>query len=275
MNPIIAIAAAVVGYLIGAVSFTRIIAKRIIPDEDIEETRIEIPGADRPYVMRSVGASAILARKGPKYGLMVTALDMLKGAVPTLIARLLFPEAPYFLITGVAVIAGHNFPIYYGFKGGAGISCQWGELLTFSPLGIVATFVGSKILGRLIIRDIVVSYTSGTLLLIPWMALRFRGDPAYISYAVGINILFWASLWADLKLYVKYVRSGDIQRKVLYEQLSAGHLGSALRRSARRPPASEEADTSARPSTGQQTTKPSGTPSSVSNSSSGKEQTHD
>ena len=68
----------VVGYVFGSLSFTRLIARIIIPDEDISSTRFEIPGKDIGMDMTSVSPTALSMRKGPGAGCSASILDMLK-----------------------------------------------------------------------------------------------------------------------------------------------------------------------------------------------------
>ena len=44
MNPTIALGAALAGYLLGSISFARIITRLVAPQADILETKIPIPG---------------------------------------------------------------------------------------------------------------------------------------------------------------------------------------------------------------------------------------
>ncbi len=63
--------------------------------------------------------------------------DILKGVLPVLLARLT-PYAEVGAITGaLAAIAGHNWSIYIGFKGGRGVSTSLGGLLAMSPVPAV------------------------------------------------------------------------------------------------------------------------------------------
>ena len=62
---------------------------------------------------------------GGKLAWLVFALDILKGAVISVIAGLIFAAAGYEWDLGVGYAAmfamlGHAFPVYYGFKGGKG-----------------------------------------------------------------------------------------------------------------------------------------------------------
>lgn len=77
---------------------------------------------------------------GLKIGVLVLALDILKGVVPTLIAVLIFKGKTFEYSTlpvsvmakymaGFFVVLGHIFPAYYHFKGGKGIATTIGVFL--------------------------------------------------------------------------------------------------------------------------------------------------
>ena len=83
---------------------------------------------------------------GWKYGVLVGAIDILKGAVVIIGVRLLSEHWRLFssldldlllYLAGAAVILGHNFPIYTKFKGGKGTASIIGVLLALHwPVGL-------------------------------------------------------------------------------------------------------------------------------------------
>ena len=124
---------AVVSYLLGAIPFGLIVAR--VKGVDIRKTGSGNIGATN--VFRSLG-------KGP--GILTFALDMLKGFIPAWLlphaATMMFalPESQGLslgLICGCAAIAGHNWPVYLGFKGGKGIATTAGVLLGIAPLAVL------------------------------------------------------------------------------------------------------------------------------------------
>jgi glycerol-3-phosphate acyltransferase PlsY len=80
--------------------------------------------------------------------------DMAKGALAILLAKILLgssPAAP--IVAAASVVAGHNYSIYMGFKGGRGLATAAGTLLVFCPLVLliwiviwIGPFFASKIL---------------------------------------------------------------------------------------------------------------------------------
>ncbi|QGM31745.1 glycerol-3-phosphate acyltransferase [Psychrobacillus sp. FSL K6-2843] len=96
--------------------------------------------------LNNSGASNATIVLGWKYGVLVGAIDILKGAIMIIGARLIAPqltslstsELDFLLyIAGAAVILGHNFPIYTKFKGGKGTASIIGVLLALHwPVGL-------------------------------------------------------------------------------------------------------------------------------------------
>ena len=126
----------IISYLIGSVNFS-IILSRAISGKDIRES-----GSG------NAGATNMLRTHGKKMGVITLLLDVVKGVVCVLIAVLfekyLISSAqaqgnheavsaltaaalPY--IAGVCVILGHNFPLYFKFKGGKGVATSLGVVL--------------------------------------------------------------------------------------------------------------------------------------------------
>ncbi|MBC6973478.1 glycerol-3-phosphate 1-O-acyltransferase PlsY [Bacillus sp. Xin] len=77
---------------------------------------------------------------GKGYFLATFLGDALKGAIVVYIARILFGESIFSLLSLLAVIVGHIYPIFFKYKGGKGISTFIGGLLVFNYL-IVLTLM--------------------------------------------------------------------------------------------------------------------------------------
>lgn len=68
--------------------------------------------------------------------------DALKGAVVVYIARILFGESIFLLISLLAVVVGHIYPIFFKYKGGKGISTFIGGLIVFNySIALTLVFV--------------------------------------------------------------------------------------------------------------------------------------
>ena len=99
-----------IGYLLGSLNFAIIISKLVV------KTDI------RSFGSGNAGATNALRALGKKWGAVVLLGDILKCAVASIIAVCLFSgfEMPLYGAVLGAVL-GHNFPLYYKFKGGKGI----------------------------------------------------------------------------------------------------------------------------------------------------------
>jgi len=207
----ITLLAVAAGYFIGAISFTRIIGRYVLPGQDVSTAEIPIKGSDKRFQLSSFGATSIRAKAGPKYGCLTSVLDMVKVTLPTLAFRLLYPEMNYYLITAAAGMAGHNFPVYYGFKGGRGMSSLYGGLLVVDWLAILVTTIVGLNIGFWIVRYAFLSYFGVLLTLIPWFWFRF-GDMPHLIYALSVNLFFWLASIPDLRLYRDYKRAGEFEK---------------------------------------------------------------
>lgn len=229
MNFLIALIAAGAGYAFGSISFARIVANWVIPGEDINVTEIKSPGNDQIFEMSSVSATSISFRKGPKYGCLTSILDIFKATVPVLFFRLAFPSDAYFLIAAVTSVVGHNFPLQYRFKGGRGISPILGGLIVVDFLAIPVTLILSTTIGLAVFRDVLIAYTGFVPLLIFWFWLRFD-EPAYLLYALSINLVFWLAMWPELNQYIRFKRSRDrAQEQDFWAQLESTDMGRPIK----------------------------------------------
>ena len=89
---------------------------------------------------------------GARYGCLVGILDILKAAIPSLVFKLWMPDAPYYLLAAALAVVGHNWPIYYRFQGGSGLSPSYGGMLVVDWLGVVVTNI-LGLAGDLVIRN--------------------------------------------------------------------------------------------------------------------------
>ena len=109
-------------YLLGSVSFGDIVAR--LAGFPIRDTGTGNPGAAN--VFREMGA---------RYAVTVLVLDLAKGALATM-PTLLLDLPPWSGIVGTAgVLAGHFFPLFWGFRGGTGMVVAMGAVLGLVPLG--------------------------------------------------------------------------------------------------------------------------------------------
>jgi glycerol-3-phosphate acyltransferase PlsY len=203
----VALLIAVLGYLIGSISFARIISWIIQPDADISIIREHIPNTQQIFESDSISATAVRINMGKKYGCLTGLLDMLKAALPVLALQVWQPAgAPYHFIAALSITIGHDWPVWYRFKGGRGESTLYGGLLVIDFLGVLVTSVLSFILG-LLARHILVFRWSGIVLMIPWVLFRTH-DINYVLFILCANVLYWIALIPELKQSYKFYKMG-------------------------------------------------------------------
>jgi len=111
-----------VAYLVGAIPFGLLIAKRV-------------KGIDlRTFGSGNIGTSNAVRAMGRRWGFVVFSLDFLKGFLPVLACHQLVgthsETVPLLqVLTGTAAVLGHCFPVYLGFKGGKGVATGCGAII--------------------------------------------------------------------------------------------------------------------------------------------------
>lgn len=207
----IAVLDAVLVYLVGSISFARLVTRFWAPGKDVTDFEIPVEGTKDRYKVLSIGANSVSSALGPKAGMVVSVLDILKILIPTLIFKLIFPEQPaYVLIAAIAGMMGHIWPVYYQFHGGSGFSAVLGGLLVIDWLAAFLSPVAGLFFGMLVFRNMVVASLSWLWLLIPWFWWRTGGDIQYILYAVAVNLLFIIAMIPEIKMAQKYKKDGKL-----------------------------------------------------------------
>lgn len=114
---------AIIAYLIGSINFSVIFSKKMA-GFDIREK-----GSG------NAGSTNMLRSVGKKAAAITLICDILKGIVAILIAMFVawafkVENASLLVqIAGIAVVLGHTFPIFFGFKGGKGVATSLGILI--------------------------------------------------------------------------------------------------------------------------------------------------
>lgn len=106
----------------------------------------------------NLGAMNVFYKVGFGAGLLVLAGDIGKGAAGVALARFLGTETIVQILAGVAVVVGHNFPVFLKFRGGKGGAACIGILAMFMPWGI-PIYLGLFLLGLALTRFPTLSYS--------------------------------------------------------------------------------------------------------------------
>jgi acyl phosphate:glycerol-3-phosphate acyltransferase len=109
----------------------------------------------RNYGSGNVGGTNVTRTLGAAYGVITIIVDIIKGFIPVLVLYLIYPGDLVLLsVVSVAVVLGHDFPVYIKFKGGKGIAASFGVIIGVALLpfvNIADSALGIKILPPVII----------------------------------------------------------------------------------------------------------------------------
>ncbi|MHB8744543.1 MAG: glycerol-3-phosphate 1-O-acyltransferase PlsY [Sulfuricaulis sp.] len=122
----------VLAYLLGSVS-TAVVIARVLGLADPRDV-----GSKNP------GATNILRYGGKAAAALTLAGDVLKGAIPVLIARELTTDTVIITLTGFGAFLGHLFPVFFSFRGGKGVATALGVWLALNlwvGLALLTTWV--------------------------------------------------------------------------------------------------------------------------------------
>jgi acyl-phosphate glycerol 3-phosphate acyltransferase len=189
------VAVVVIAYLIGSIPFGLIISKL---------TR----GVDvRQYGSGKTGATNVMRTAGTKLGILTLALDVGKAVGAVMLAQtiinsgiLTIGSMPFYwqhiaqVMAGMAVVAGHNWPVFAKFKGGRGVTTYFGTLLAIFP---PACLFGAEVLAisalrsRHMSRGSIFGALASWCLMVP-LTIVYDFPPIYLAYGlVAVALLVY------------------------------------------------------------------------------------
>jgi acyl phosphate:glycerol-3-phosphate acyltransferase len=143
---------------------------------------------------RTGGTNALRAL-GRKRAAIVVVGDVLKGAVPVLVARALNAGAAVEAMCAAAAVAGAIWSIFVGFRSGRGVGTGVGTMLVIQPLAVlIATpvFVLAIIVTRYVsLGSLLGSASIAVAMLIFWAVANGPISFAYPLYALAGAGLVW------------------------------------------------------------------------------------
>ncbi|HOJ09914.1 MAG TPA: glycerol-3-phosphate 1-O-acyltransferase PlsY [Clostridiales bacterium] len=165
--------AAICGYLLGSINNSLVVGK--------------FYGVDvRKHGSGNAGTTNTLRTLGGKAALLVLVGDILKAIIACFIGSFLGGLTSV-MIGGAFAIIGHNWPLYFGFKGGKGV------LTAISVIFYIDWILAVIVLGAFIVVVAITRYVSlGSVIgaaILPVLAIIFRRDMEFIIFTVALAAL--------------------------------------------------------------------------------------
>jgi len=118
------------GYLSGSVLYARVFTKLFQREGVLERSRDGNPGTANAFLYGGFGCGLLTLAGDLAKGFLPVYLFTHYGAVEYGTFRQVFMSA----LVLAAPVAGHAFPLFYGFRGGKGIAATFGSLLGLLPM---------------------------------------------------------------------------------------------------------------------------------------------
>ena len=168
-----------VAYLIGSVPFGYLIVRGKI-------------GADiRQTGSGGTGATNVSRRAGKAAGVVTLVLDALKGGAAVVIAEMLTRSDWMVAAAAVAVIVGHIFPVWLGFRGGKGVATGAGVFLVLAPVAVLCA--GVVFLAIVVAtRYVSLGSTVGAAMIPVFVWLMSDSRPLLIAAVLGALLIVFA-----------------------------------------------------------------------------------
>jgi len=188
---------AIIAYCIGSINFSVIISKKMA-------------GFDvREKGSGNAGTTNVLRTVGKKASIMTLICDILKGVIAVLVAYIVglilkdgVDKVLLIEIAGIAVILGHTFPIFFGFKGGKGIATALGVLMiTNWNIGLICLVFALvlMILTRIVSLGSIAAAVLFPVLIIFMPHTAYLVDGNYIIYSILLAVLVVFNHRANVK----------------------------------------------------------------------------
>ena len=177
----------IVAYLIGSISFSVILSKKMAGFDVIEK------GSG------NAGATNMLRSVGKKAAVLTLVCDTLKGVVAIIFAIIVgaiaknSDKALLVQIAGILVVIGHTFPIFFEFKGGKGVATSLGVLLMTNWKIALICLVFALVLMAL--TKIVSMGSVGAAILFPVLVLFIHTNytisegSSYLIYSIILSVI--------------------------------------------------------------------------------------
>ena len=197
-------------YVIGATPFGPIIAR-------FHGVNLRARGSG------NVGATNVGRTLGRRWGMLCFGLDVLKGLLPVLLARLLGPavtagEGPSmlsqfaWLAAGFGAILGHVMSFWLRFRGGKGVATSLGVVLGTFPY---FTLAGAGALGIWVVVVLITRYVSlASIIAVVAFVLMFAGMNWFVLGLTPRDLWPLGSFATVVAVLIIYLHRGNIRRLI-------------------------------------------------------------
>ncbi len=190
-------AAALIGYLLGNLSWGIILSK-LFGNIDI-----------RRHGSGNAGTTNVLRTLGWLPSALTLIGDVLKAWFAAWLGGKIAGDAGL-MVGGACAVAGHNWPIFLGLRGGKGIASSLGVLLAFHPMIGLLLVIGQ--LAVVIITGYMSLASVINACLTPvWTIIFMRGHSNYWLYVLFSFILAALALYSH-RANIRRLRSGEENR---------------------------------------------------------------
>ena len=158
-------------------------------------TTLAVRGVDiRQYGSGKTGFSNVLRTSGGPFASVALILDLSKGLLAVLLAKVVGDTATIEVAAGLLALAGHNWSVFLGFTGGRGIVTGTGALLMMEPIAAAvafAVFTPITLFTRYLSLGSIIAVTV-PFISVAVLVLLDRSSAVYLAY-VGVAgaIILW------------------------------------------------------------------------------------
>ncbi len=188
LQPYVSFAAVLLSYLLGSVCFGILISRR---------RGINL----REHGSGNIGCTNVFRVVGKWEGLLTLVGDVLKGTVAVGIARALTDQEIWLALSAFAAIIGHNFPVFFKWKGGKGVATAFGVLFGYMPwigfLLVLAWGTAFALTRTSSVGALTVS------VLLPVIALWIGENPIQFWFALSVGLLMLIRHKENIKRLVR------------------------------------------------------------------------
>jgi len=163
------------GYIIGSFPTAYVFGQRL-KGEDIRRLGDGNMGARNAY-----------HELGHKIGILIFCIDTGKGILAILLAHTFGAPQGIVMLAGMATIAGHNWPVFLGFRGGRGEAVTIGILLVLNTQAILITIIPTILV--LLWKKNVILTSAVLFITLPLISWWLEVPGIIISYGIALPIL--------------------------------------------------------------------------------------